>query len=287
MDLLLLLLASKPVFRNHLFICACAFILAGLTDKKQEPWLLYWQLSLLYFGALLNKIWQMDWWNGQFMHNWLINARESNIYIRLHDLFPGHLMDHVFSLGSMTIEFSIAVLLLFKKRHLAAVWTIVLFHTCLYTITGFRFGHFFEDIVILMLIFLFIPEGDIQISMTGPKNRFPKALLRLMNWNRQFLISSEKPEEGHWLMISYSDRKELDARAIGSLLLYSPATYFLILAFDTSVRAFFNVRAEHLITALWLWGGILFFAWVNTGLKFKGPSGSPNRTFPNFNLPKD
>ena len=77
---LFLLLASKPLFRNHIFICACTFLLAGLSEKDKDPWLLYIQLSLVYLGAVLNKVWQWDWWSGQFMHNWLLNARGNDFY---------------------------------------------------------------------------------------------------------------------------------------------------------------------------------------------------------------
>ena len=57
---LLFLLASKPAFRNHIFICGCIFLLCGLTKKDQYPWLLIFQFSLVYFAAALNKIWQAD-----------------------------------------------------------------------------------------------------------------------------------------------------------------------------------------------------------------------------------
>jgi len=274
MGIFLFLLGSKPAFRNHLFICACAFILCGLTDKKQEPRLLYAQLGLVYFGAGLNKIWQLDWWNGQFMHNWLLNARENTIYKSIHDLFAPHLADHLFSLGSLGIELGIAYILLFKKRHAAVVWIIVVFHTILYTITGFRFGHFFEDIVIYLLVFLVIPEKPLVIWPRATRNSPFGILLRRMNWNRQFHFNQTPPDTSHWLCLSYAGQSYFNTQALGKLILYSPATYFGLLLADTFVRAYFNYTAEHMVTATWLWAGILFYAWLWLDSKRKVPNAS-------------
>lgn len=262
LGILLFLLASKPAFRNHLFICACIFLLCGLSEKHREPWLLYTQMSLIYFGAALNKIWQLDWWNGQFMHNWLFNARDNAIYKGIHDLLPAHLTDHLFSLASICIELSIALLLLSKKRHKTAVWIILIFHTVLYTITGFRFGHFFEDIVIFLLVFLAIPDEPIQIWYRSKRSRPPALLLRFMDWNRQFRFIRMHQDADNWLQVGYTGHAEYNARALGKLVLYSPATYFGLLLADTAVRGLLNVAGEHLVTAGWLWAGILINAWL-------------------------
>ncbi|WP_370003156.1 HTTM domain-containing protein, partial [Winogradskyella sp.] len=144
-SLIVMLLASKPMFRNHLFICGCAFLLAGLSNKKNLPWLLYMQLSLVYFGAATNKVFEPDWWSGQFMHNWLVNSQENQFYLSVSGLLPEMWFAKILSWTSMFIEFTIAILLLIRKKHLLAVWAIILFHSLLYSMTLFRFGHFFED----------------------------------------------------------------------------------------------------------------------------------------------
>ena len=267
LGLFLFLLSSKPVFRNHLFICACAFLLCGLSKKHQEPWLLYAQLSLIYFGAALNKIWQQDWWNGRFMHNWLLNARESTVYENIHNLLPAHVADYLFSWGALGVEISIALMLLSRKRRFSAMWIILVFHTTLYTITGFRFGHFFEDIVIYLLVFLVIPEEPLEISFRAGRRSLVAILLGFMDWNRQFRLNSMQSDGVHWIKLSYAGQSTYDARAIGKIIMFSPATYFALLLGDTFVRALFSITGEHIVTATWLWAVILFYTWLRFGPK--------------------
>lgn len=76
--IILSILASKSLFFNHSFICACALFLAGLTNNENPPYLLIYQLSIVYFGASLNKFLQSDWWSGAFMDTWLRLGREKS-----------------------------------------------------------------------------------------------------------------------------------------------------------------------------------------------------------------
>ena len=185
-SLFIILLASKSLFRNHLFICACAFLLAGLSNKNEFPWLLYFQLSLVYFGAVLNKVVQIDWWNGQFIYNWLVNARENQLFIKVSDVFPEMWLAKILSWSSMLIEFSISIFILVKKRHFLVAWVIILFHTILYTMTAFRFGHFYEDIVIILLIFINWPSGIIQISSKNVISPFVRKSFNFFNFSSRY-----------------------------------------------------------------------------------------------------
>ena len=257
--IILFLFASKPRFRNHIFICGCAFLLSGLSDKNQDPWLLYIQLSLVYLGAVLNKVAQLDWWNGQFMHNWLYNARANSFYQFFEGFLPDRWLAKLLSWSSMGIEFFIGVLLLFKKKHLIAVWTIIIFHTVLFTITTFRFGHFFEDILIYLLVFNTWPSGKIKVY-TNPKNTLiTPLLLGLLNWNKQFKVEAQQMNKRSWIQVNYDKKDFYNQRALGYLLLHTPATFFFLLFFDSAVRLLFTQPAEHLITLFWLWGGIIYF----------------------------
>ncbi len=258
-SLILFLLASKPRFRNHIFICGCAFLLAGLTDKEKDPWLLYWQLSLVYLGAVINKVLQIDWWNGQFMHNWLYVARENEFYTSIASLLPDRLFAKILSWSSMGIELWISIALLFKKYHSRVVWVILIFHTMLYGMTGFRFGHFYEDILVYLLVFLYWPESDIVISVSRPRIRWTHVLLSIFNWNRQFIINDQPIENAKWLKVEYEDKVEYNQQALGSVILYSPATYFLILMLDSAIRFLFPSPQEQVLTMIWLTLGLIFF----------------------------
>ena len=258
-SVILFLLASKPRFRNHIFICACAFLLAGLSDKEKDPWLLIWQLSLVYLGAVLNKVLQADWWNGQFMHNWLLVARENEFYASVAPYLPDRLLARLLSWSSMAIELWIGIALLFKKQHSRVIWVILIFHTLLYGMTGFRFGHFYEDILVYLLVFLYWPESDIAISVSRPRIGWKRVLLSIFNWNRQFIINDQPIENAKWLKVEYGNNVEYNQEALGSLILYSPATYFMILLLDSGIRYLFPAPQEQVLTMIWLTLGLLFF----------------------------
>jgi len=267
---LLFLLASKPVYRNHIFICGCIFLLCGLMRKDQYPWLLICQFSLVYFAAALNKIWQPDWWNGHFMHNMLLNAFGNPYYEWTHELFPERWLARNIAWGSIAAALGISILLLFKTWHRTAFWTILLFHAGMFTATAFRFGHFFEDALIYLLAFSAWPEGAISISIDPNQSKSFRRLFSFLNWNRQFRFVNESLKASIWLKVKCCDRSQTNYQAFGTLLLYTPATYFLLLFFDFATQLVLNGLFDprparigmYVITLTWLWGGILFYGYL-------------------------
>ncbi len=267
---MLVLAGSKPVFRNHIFICGCIFLLCGLTKKDQYPWLLIVQFSLVYFGAALNKIVQLDWWNGQFMHNMLLHAFGNPYYELTHEWFSERWLARLISWGSIAFELSISVLLLFRKWHRTAFWSIVIFHASMFAFTGFRFGHFFEDALIYLLAFSAWPEGDIEIVLGTHKRKSLRKLVTLLNWNGQFRVINAATANAPWLQIRFSNETQTGFRALGSLLRFTPATFIFLLFFDTAIQFLFGQYAPYpvkryglyIITMSWLWGAILFYGYL-------------------------
>lgn len=268
--ILLALLSSKPLFRNHLFICSGAFILAALSDNKKDPWLLYIQLSLIYFGAFINKIVQPDWWTGQFMDNWLQAHHANVIYTHVKGYMPDMILPKLLSWGSMLVEVTIAALLLIRKRHALAVWMILLFHTLLFSATAFRFGHFFEDILIFLLVFRKWPEETIVVIRPHNRFKFLQQLSSALNWNGQIRWKQDIPGSGKWLILKHDGKTELNMAALRSLLLYSPGFYFALFVIDLSVRFLFLHPTEHYLSLILFWGGLLFFLPIHRTRRLKG-----------------
>lgn len=67
---LLAVLSSKAYYGNNKTFVGLALILAGLSDFDRPPYLLRWQLALVYFGAAVNKLLLEDWQNGLFFAYW-------------------------------------------------------------------------------------------------------------------------------------------------------------------------------------------------------------------------
>lgn len=253
------LLASKPFFRNHIFITGCAFLLAGLSDKDKDPWLLYVQLSIVYFGALINKVGQIDWWNGQFMHNWLAEAFNNSTYEFLSNLLPEGWTAKLFSWGSMFMELLIGILLLFKKRQSLAVWLILIFHTTLFAITMTRFGHFFDDILIYLLVFLHWPKSEVMVYYQPRRLKLLGIFLSYFDWNGKQKWEATTLSKNSWLEVHWSNKTEINEAGLRTLLLYSPGFYVALFLIDSGTRFLFTNPILHYISVVFYVGGILFF----------------------------
>ena len=257
--LILVILSSKPVFRNHLFILGCFFFLAGLSNKKHDPWLLYIQFALVYIGAVINKTPQIDWWTGQFMDNWLGNARENQIYIFIAKFFPEMVFAKLLSWSSMLIELTIAILILNKKTHKLAVWIILIFHTLLYTLTAHRFGHFYEDIVLGLLLFLNWPKHSLKVFIDGQRLGFFSKIIQFFNFNKSFIWYNEPFNQIYWFKISIDGETEINWNGLRRLLLYSSNFYVFLFGLDFLIRFLFNGISMHIIQIVITWIGVLFF----------------------------
>ncbi|WP_299779664.1 HTTM domain-containing protein [uncultured Formosa sp.] len=261
---LLVLLSSKPIFRNHLFILGCFFLLAGLSNRLHDPWLLYIQFALIYIGAVINKTPQLDWWTGQFMDNWLRVARENQTYITIASWLPDLMFAKLLSWSSMCLEFTIAILILNKNTQNIAVWAILIFHTLLYTLTIHRFGHFYEDIVLGLLIFLDWPKDKLLVALDDNQFKTLKKALVSLNFNRHIHWSPDAPKlERHWFEIRISDKVAYNWNGIRTFLLYSSNFYIVLFGLDFfiryTMRLLFNNEIMHITQIVVTWAGILFF----------------------------
>jgi len=226
------IIASKPLFFNHVLICGCALFLAGLTDNKTSPNLLIYQLSLVYFGASLNKFLDPDWWSGDFMHNWLGVARENAPYLYISQYFKELVFAKSLSYITMFTEFTIAVLILFRRtRHLTILF-IIIFHTILFTITSFRFGHFLESLAIVLLAFLSIPNKQLAITYRGNTVGYIKQLFQFFDLDKKQNWSKSTVKGDAWLSLKISDNVYLNHSALKKIIVYTPNFYMLLLFSD-------------------------------------------------------
>lgn len=253
------ILASKPIFANHKFICGCLLLLAGLSNKKDEPWLIYIQLSIVYFGAAINKAFQVDWWNGSFMQNWMANSMENEMYITLASFLPTLLLAKILSFSTILIEFLISILILFRKKHTIIVFIILIFHTSLYTITTLRFGHFYENMLIALLVFLKWPKTNILVYIN--KNVRFYSVLKFLESMNYFEIVHKSSDS--WLQIKYDSKMKQNFTALNDLLLYNPLFYMFLFALDIMVRVMLNGNLMHFVHMTLIWTCILYFLIVS------------------------
>ena len=254
-------IASQPNFKNHVFICGCYFILVGLSRKNSDYKLLFWQLAIVYLGAFTNKVLDPDWHSGAFMHNWLLNARENPPYIIISQLLPDGLLAYILSYAAIISEGLIGILLLFKKYRKLVFWIILLFHTVLYSFTAFRFGHFFDDLVIILLIFIVWPKGQITMKVKSKYN-YIQQIHNWLDWDKKFEWFALDENHNQWMTLQTKNgERYTNLNAIRKLLIYTPSFFILLFAFDSGIKFLFTGQEsiKHIINMPVVWSLIVFF----------------------------
>lgn len=257
---ILSILASKPLFFNHSFICACALFLAGLTNDKEPPYLLIYQLSLVYFGASINKFLQDDWWSGAFMDTWLGTARENPVYLYVSDALPDMVFAQILSYIAMFTEFAIAILILFKRTRVLTLWFIIIFHLTLYTLTSFRFGHFIESLAIVLLAFLNMPKGHLQIHYNTSLKTLQK-FFGIVDRDKKQIWKPFTSESKHWLTLKLNGKTLTNHNALRDIILYTPNFFLLLLCLDMALFVLlYNHRtAFFIINMIVIWSVVFYF----------------------------
>jgi hypothetical protein len=229
---ILALLASKSAFRNHLFICGCFFLLAGLHRAGESPWLLFWQMSLIYVGACLNKAFDPDWFSGRFMHNWLFTARDNPFYAYLAPRLPDLALARFLSLSAILSEAAMAVLFAVPATRSLAVWLGILFHGSLFVLLrGENFGHFLEDILIVFIGMLSWPPGEIFVSVRAARHKALSRLVGLIDWDRRISVYNTPPQSG-WMEVAGDRLTEpiTNGEALRYVVRYSAGWYVILFA---------------------------------------------------------
>jgi hypothetical protein len=253
-SIFLAILASKPIFRNHLFIIGCVFFLSGLTSKEDIPWLLFFQLGLVYFGALLNKMTQIEWWTGQFMHNWLSAALENPVYNSWYESTSNLILAKIMSYSAMLAELLIGFCLFLPKCRLYAITMILVFHTILFSFTGETFGYFMEDILIILIAFREWPKQRIQINYRVSKfNNGLINLIKLLDCDNRFTYSRRSEVIGNAFSANNDFKSVHGQNLIVHVLLSTSGFYIMVLCLEMGIRYLFNDTLKYIFLLGLFW----------------------------------
>ena len=226
------LLASKPLFRNHIFIVGSVLFLVGISNNKTVLKLIILQLSIVYLGASVNKIFEIDWWSGQFMENWLSAAKNNPVYIYISALLPSLVFAKILSWSAIIIEFIIGILLLVKKWRLLGVWLIIIFHFAMFTLVHDKFGHFLQDLFIVLIAFLRWPQEKVQVKIYNGKFINLIRFIKLLDWDILYNWKKSTSNKNTWLEVSSQNKIYKNANGFKSLLIYSSGFYVALLGID-------------------------------------------------------
>lgn len=140
--LALAMLASRSYIENNRFFVCLLFVLAGLSDRRLGSRLVQLQVALLYFGAALNKLLDVDWRSGQYFEHLASRSQFAHLYSRIGGVLPSLLFSAILGWGVISTEFALGAAFLARRLIPLAIWLGVAYHTSLVLITGRTFGMF-------------------------------------------------------------------------------------------------------------------------------------------------
>jgi hypothetical protein len=174
---LLINVQAQVDFRNHMVICGAVLLLAGLQPAGQEPWLIRWQMVIVYLGAWLNKQLDPDWLNGRFFEYWTHTNLQHPIYMKMAAWFPKGWLSVFMSWSTIASEFLVMVGLMNPRWWSKALWLGIGFHLATFVFMfGDTFGHFIQSLGVVYLVFLIWPETRAGVEASGRFARLIKSL---------------------------------------------------------------------------------------------------------------
>ena len=270
--LLLAVVASKAYYGNNKTMCGCLLFLIGLYHERTGSWLIRVQLALVYFGAGLNKMFDADWWSGQFFEHWAAVRLRQPVYVWLASALPPLVAAKFFCYSTIASEMVLSVALLAPRCYGWALWLSVLFQAALMEFSGSMFTMFFYVMQASMLAFVAWPRELVVIydGDCGICNQIRRALERcdfdgVMRWEAFQTGIGER-----WGIARSAVETRLhlvaDGRVYGGfaacklLLLYLPAFLLLLTLVLAAPPNEGWVWFRRLFVAAWL---AFFFPWFD------------------------
>ena len=118
---------SKLAYSTSFLFSGCMLFLIGIFQSGLE-WAFRVQISLLYLGAGLNKLLNLDWRSGQYFKNFLLNVYSNPLTKNLSKLVDIDYLSLSLSYFTIAVEISLGIWVFSGKRSLLLVYSILIFH---------------------------------------------------------------------------------------------------------------------------------------------------------------
>jgi len=158
-------LINSANYANSRLFPGCLLVLTALQDGGAPARLaLRGQIFVLYLGASLSKLFEPDWWTGQYFEFWLREKLNIAWYARLADALPPMALSTFMGVTTIIMEAVICVSLLRRSWWPMAFVTAILFHVGGFLICGLDFGVF---LYVSLLSFLVFAPDDLFPRLAG------------------------------------------------------------------------------------------------------------------------
>jgi hypothetical protein len=220
------IVSSMFYYENNREYCALILVLAGLENPRGEPWLLRWQIVLLYFAAGLNKILLADWRDGHFFNAWLEYLHHS-AWVKVSEVIPGRVLGALLSWAAIVTEFGLATAFALRRHIPVVIWIGIAYHTTLVLVMNRTFGMFWVAAPASYLAYVTWPTRQLQVRVGALDNiwsRLGRAVQRI-DVDRTFRF---EPGGQGGLELVRGSVVHRGWSAMLWILLLTPLTYFII-----------------------------------------------------------
>jgi predicted DCC family thiol-disulfide oxidoreductase YuxK len=249
-SILLGVVASKAYYGNNKTFCGLVLFLIGLYQPGQQPWLLRYQLVIVYLGAGLNKLLDPDWRSGVFFEHWAAHRLHQPVYITLAGWLPPMLFAKALSWMTIATELGLSVAFQVRRWYRWGIYASLLLHSGMLFFTGTTFTMFFYAMSASMLFFVDWPSKPLVVLFDGECGLWRRVkrwmesadLEGIFEWvpyqaggaARYGIADAEAERRIHLV-----DGMKIDAgyAAIRKMLLYNPVTYLAVAAIVAVPRA--------------------------------------------------
>src|SRR5262249_54343260 len=135
--------ASRVYFENNRTYCAVLLLLCALCGGVRTPWLLRFQVAILYFGAAFNKLLDSDWRSGHFFVFWYGYIHDPAMWTRITHWVPAQPLGQLMCSTVILIEFALMLGFLVPRMYRWAIWLGIAYHTALLVTMNTTFGMFY------------------------------------------------------------------------------------------------------------------------------------------------
>jgi len=162
------ILACKPLYSTSITLISCLLILIGIGHNSL---LLRLQLSIVYFGAGVNKLLDHDWWNGSYFDFFATEIFHLPFYQSIDQLLPGHLtFAKILGITTICIELALAVLFLIRRSGNIPILLGILFHGFMLVWTRGELSVIYFYVMSIIYLMIYLNENQ-------PKNNLQNAFV--------------------------------------------------------------------------------------------------------------
>ena len=165
--ILLGVLSSRAYYGNNKTFTGLLLVFAAISDFGPRAWPIRIQMTIVYFGAGLNKLLDADWQSGQFFEHWASVRLKNPVYLAISPMLPPLVAAKIVCWFTIAAELSMPVMFSVRGLVIFGVWINILFQSGLLIFTGTTFTMFFYSMTAAMLAFVAWPQSKVIVFWDG------------------------------------------------------------------------------------------------------------------------